>query len=150
MKFNLELNYEKTYKLSELSDLVGEIYPLISAYKIFLLSGDLGAGKTTFLKMLLHRFGVMDPVTSPTFSIVNEYMTNDNQLVYHMDLYRLRDSVELIEIGIPDMLDGQALCFIEWPEFVQNFLSTDVVHIYIEHNSLMDRKLKVTSNLLSD
>jgi tRNA threonylcarbamoyladenosine biosynthesis protein TsaE len=114
------------------------------------LSGDLGAGKTTLLKMLLDRFGVADPVTSPTFSIVNEYITQDKQLVYHMDLYRLKDPMELIEIGIPDMLDGQAICFIEWPELVQNLLPEDVVHIYIEHNSLMDRKIKVTSNLLSD
>ena len=142
----MSLILERIYRLQEVEDLANKTYELLSNKRIFLLTGELGAGKTTFLKHLLQKFGVKDEITSPTFSIVNEYETDNAETVYHMDLYRIDHEEELYEIGFQDTVECGALCFIEWPEIAQGLLPPDSVQIHITHNSISDRKITITTN----
>lgn len=85
-------------------------------YKLILLTGDLGSGKTTLSKVLCAQLGVTEAVSSPTFSLVNEYPSDTHGLIYHMDLYRLEKEDDLVQIGLEEYLDSGHLCLIEWPE----------------------------------
>ena len=84
--------------------------------RIFSFQGDLGAGKTTFIKALCDKLNVVDKVSSPTFSIVNEYRTIDRQSIYHFDFYRINNLSEALDLGCEEYMDNQNYCFIEWPE----------------------------------
>jgi tRNA threonylcarbamoyladenosine biosynthesis protein TsaE len=84
--------------------------------KIFAFSGDLGAGKTTFITALCKALGVHETVTSPTYSIIQEYKTGENQTIFHIDLYRIKSKQEAIDAGVEDCLLSNELCMVEWPE----------------------------------
>lgn len=98
--------------------------------KIYIFNGDMGSGKTTFIKYFCAELGVKDAMSSPTFSIVNEYR-GKNGMVYHFDLYRLKDLNEAIDLGIEDYIYSQNYCFIEWPALILQLLPEDVVTINI-------------------
>lgn len=107
---------------------------LLAAYPdatVFALYGAMGAGKTTFVKAVCRRLGVTDTVQSPTFSIVNEYLTNTGASVYHFDFYRIRNISEVFDIGYEDYLFSGARCFLEWPELVENLLPDGTVRITV-------------------
>ena len=91
-------------------------------HKIILISGEMGVGKTTLIKHLLVELNVVDNVSSPTFSLINEYKTKSKDVIYHMDLYRINKIEELEEIGFFEYLESGKLCFIEWGEIVENFI----------------------------
>jgi len=101
-------------------------------HRVVLLEGNLGAGKTTFVQLVMKRLGGNNLVQSPTFSLVNQYTTADGKTVYHLDLYRLKDQQELIEAGILDTVDGGAVCFIEWAALVEPFLDKDFTRVHIQ------------------
>ncbi len=101
-------------------------------YKVICFEGEMGAGKTTFIKELVKVLGSHDDVTSPTFSLVNEYETTDNQKIYHFDLYRLEDEEEALDIGIEDYLYSNYYCLIEWPNKITNFVPEEHHTITIE------------------
>lgn len=104
--------------------------------KVFLFDAPMGAGKTTFIKSLCSYLGVSDTMSSPTYSIVNEYDTKSNFKVYHFDLYRLKSSDELFEIGFEDYLNSNNYLFIEWPELAIPFLDSNLrIIIYTENNN---------------
>ena len=88
-------------------------------YKILFLNGPIGAGKTTLIKNLCFQFGVKEVVSSPTFSILNEYSYNDKK-IFHFDFYRINNFKEILDIGIYDYVDSQSLCFIEWGDIIIN------------------------------
>ena len=88
-------------------------------YKIIFLNGPIGAGKTTLIKNLCFQFGVKEVVSSPTFSILNEYSYNDKK-IFHFDFYRINNFKEILDIGIYDYVDSQSLCFIEWGDIIIN------------------------------
>ncbi|MDI9311630.1 MAG: tRNA (adenosine(37)-N6)-threonylcarbamoyltransferase complex ATPase subunit type 1 TsaE [Limnohabitans sp.] len=90
--------------------------------KVILFNGDMGAGKTTFIKTLCKTLGVEDATSSPTFSLVNEYQTNENQLVYHFDVYRLKSQAEALDMGIDEYLYSGNWCFIEWAEKIPDLI----------------------------
>lgn len=90
--------------------------------EIILFHGDMGAGKTTFIKELCKKLGVTEPTSSPTFSLVNEYETLDNQLVYHFDFYRLKQETEALDMGVDEYLYSGNWCFIEWAENIPNLI----------------------------
>jgi tRNA threonylcarbamoyladenosine biosynthesis protein TsaE len=94
-------------------------------YKIILISGEMGAGKTTLIKQILTGLNVIDNVSSPTFSIINEYKTKSADLIYHMDLYRVNKIEELEEIGFFEYLESGNFCFIEWGEIIENMIGED-------------------------
>lgn len=111
------------FKIKQLEDwqhVVEEIIPQLK-HHILLLKGNLGAGKTTFTQFLLEKLGSEDEVSSPTYSIVNEYQTPKGK-VYHFDLYRLKNIDEVYDIGIEEYLDNAFLCIIEWPEVYEEDL----------------------------
>lgn len=130
---------------AELGQAISEVLQFAEGRKKFTLTGDLGAGKTTFTQHFCRALGVEDAVTSPTFSIVNEYVYLDEKGVerafHHLDLYRLNHLEEALGIGIEDYLDDEDYCFIEWPEMVEPMLPENTVHIII--NILPDLSRKI-------
>jgi len=96
-----------------------------------LFYGIMGVGKTTLIKELCKVLGIDDVTSSPTFSIVNEYVTNSNEKVYHFDFYRIEDEEEAYDIGFEDYFYDEAWCLIEWPENVQNLLPLNAVEIHL-------------------
>jgi len=90
--------------------------------RIFALYGDMGAGKTTFIKAVCEELGVKDVINSPTFAIVNEYSTETGHLVYHFDFYRIRKKEEAFDFGYEEYIYSDAICFIEWPELIEDLL----------------------------
>ena len=90
--------------------------------KVILFHGEMGVGKTTLIKQLCRNLGVTDATSSPTFSLVNEYETTANQLVYHFDFYRLNKETEALDMGIDDYLYSGNWCFIEWAEKIPNLI----------------------------
>lgn len=114
-------------------ELVNSIVQYQNTVPILLLSGDLGAGKTTLAKELFRRIGVIDEVNSPSFNIVNTYLTKDGQSVYHFDLYRIKHPLELEELGFEEYLDHPGACLIEWPEIAMNYLNEPYLKLSIEH-----------------
>jgi tRNA threonylcarbamoyladenosine biosynthesis protein TsaE len=90
--------------------------------KVILFNGEMGAGKTTFIKVLCKQLGVKNPTSSPTFSLVNEYQITNNQLVYHFDVYRLKNQNEALDMGIEDYLYSGNWCFIEWSEKIPDLI----------------------------
>ncbi len=126
---------------SELEQLAIEIKPLILASKNILFYGEMGAGKTSFIKVLCKVLGYNDDVSSPTYSIVNEY-SNDTTLIYHFDLFRLETSDEILDIGFEDYLDRNAICLIEWPQKAEQFIESGL-KIEIEKIDLNSRKFSI-------
>ncbi len=99
---------------------------------VFAFYGKMGAGKTTFIKALCEELGVSDVVNSPTFSIVNEYRSDTTgELVYHFDFYRIEKLDEVYDMGYEDYFYSGALCFIEWPELVEELLPGDAVKVTV-------------------
>lgn len=90
--------------------------------KVILFNGEMGAGKTTFIKFLCKKLGVQNPTSSPTFSLVNEYQTTTNELVYHFDMYRLKNQTEALDMGIDEYLYSGNWCFIEWAENISDLI----------------------------
>ena len=135
----------KTYlshSLDDLPQLVQEILGDCIDSKIFVFYGNLGAGKTTLIKTLCHQLGYNGDVTSPTFSLVNHYKTLEID-IYHMDLYRLKDEEEALEIGIEEYLYSGAYCFIEWPQVVIPLLDEPYYKVQIETLENLIRKINI-------
>ena len=100
--------------------------------KIYAFYGGMGAGKTTFIKAVCEQLGVTDVVTSPTFAIVNEYSLQDKgKYIYHFDFYRIKKESEIYDIGYEDYFYSGNICFLEWPELIEDLLPEDTVRIHI-------------------
>ncbi len=131
--------------LQALEQAAEQLLPFAAERRKFAFYGDIGAGKTTFIQAICKQLGVRESVVSPTFSLVNEYSYEDAfgkaQLLYHLDLYRLKNLQEALDIGIEDMLYGENYCFIEWPELIEALLPEDVVRIKIEAINHSTRKI---------
>ncbi len=102
--------------------------------KVFAFYGKMGAGKTTFIKALCEEFGVDDVITSPTFAIVNEYTDRDENPIYHFDFYRIKKDEEVYDMGFDDYVYSGYLCFMEWPELVEQVLPEETVKVTIAEN----------------
>ena len=102
--------------------------------KVLLFNGEMGVGKTTLIKKLCEILGVQETTSSPTFSLVNEYKTTENQIVYHFDFYRLKNETEALDMGIDEYLYSGGWCFIEWGENISNLIPID--HGVIEIKTL--------------
>lgn len=109
---------------------------------VFAFYGHMGAGKTTFIKAVCECLGVEDVINSPTFAIVNEYRAESGELIYHFDFYRIKKLEEVYDMGYEDYFYSGALCFIEWPELVEELLPEDAVKVYIEENADGRRTVK--------
>ncbi len=110
---------------------------------IFAFYGKMGAGKTTFVKAVCEELGVEDVINSPTFSIINEYRSSGSgELIYHFDFYRIKKEEEAFDFGYEDYFFSGALCFIEWPELIEDLLPEDAVKVSIEEQEDGSRLLK--------
>ncbi|TPN88774.1 tRNA (adenosine(37)-N6)-threonylcarbamoyltransferase complex ATPase subunit type 1 TsaE [Aquimarina algicola] len=118
------------YSLSDLSDIAKQIISNIE-HRIVLFNAPMGVGKTTLIKEICKQLGIEDIISSPTYSLVNEYKNND-LLVYHFDFYRIKDEIEAYDIGFEEYLTSDAWIFIEWPDKVLNLLPENVTTIAIE------------------
>lgn len=106
---------------------------------VFAFYGKMGAGKTTFIKAICECLGVTDVINSPTFAIVNEYRSENGGLIYHFDFYRIKKLEEVYDMGYEDYFYSGALCFIEWPELVEELLPTDAIKVTIEETENDER-----------
>lgn len=132
---------EKQYaqlSLSQLPNVVLDVMDILKTHKVILFFGHMGAGKTTFINLLCQSLGVKDDTSSPTFSIVNEYLTYQNETVYHFDFYRLKSEMEAYDLGYEDYLYSGKMCLIEWPEKIASLLPEDAVEFHI--NGMGDKR----------
>ena len=125
----------KIKDLEHISEAAREFVNYIGDRRVFAFYGSMGAGKTTFIKAICEELGVEDVVTSPTFAIVNEYGLPDGDCIYHFDFYRIKKLEEVYDMGFEDYFYSGALCFIEWPELIEEVLPEDAVKVNITENA---------------
>lgn len=113
--------------LARIHHAAGEFLEAAGGRQVIALSGELGAGKTTFIQAMCRILGVKGEVTSPTFTLVNEYFTLDGQSIYHIDLYRIEHEEELYDMGYEEYLYSGSRCFIEWPERADHLIPRDAL-----------------------
>lgn len=125
MEFTVQTEQELPKIAAQLIDVFGE-------NRVVLFYGEMGAGKTTLIKQLCKVLSVEEETTSPTFSIVNEYLSKSNQTIYHFDFYRIEEEAEVFDLGYEDYFYGGNYCFIEWPEKIPNLLPEENVKVEIQ------------------
>ena len=138
-------NVEIYFNFDEIGLTAKRFLDAVSGYKIFAFSGELGAGKTTFITALCKELKVTETVTSPTYSIIQEYKTNDNKTIFHIDLYRLKSNYEAMEAGVEDCFLSNEICMVEWPEKAPGIFPANT--IYSEIEILSDNKRKMIIKL---
>lgn len=124
----------KIQNIDTIRESAREFIQNIGEHKVFAFYGKMGAGKTTFVKAICEELGVEDVITSPTFAIVNEYEAHD-QSIFHFDFYRIKRLEEVYDMGYEDYFYSGALCFIEWPELIEDLLPEDAVKVTITENT---------------
>ena len=132
---------ELNFSLDKIMDAAKQLLELAADKKIFALHGEMGAGKTTFVHALCDVMGVKDVISSPTFSIINQYKNLSGDTVYHLDLYRLKDEQEAFQSGVEDCLYSGSYCFAEWPEKAPSIFPDDTLHVTITVTGNNTRKL---------
>ncbi len=118
--------------LSELPAIAGQLLQAYKDDRIFAFYAPMGAGKTTFIKALCEQLGVYDTISSPTFSIVNEYLAANGEKIFHFDFYRIKSVNEAYDMGYEDYFYSGAYCFIEWPEKITELLPPDYIKVSIK------------------
>ncbi len=140
------MNTISVSNISELRNVAHSILTHMSDQNIFAFNGKMGAGKTTLIKAFCEELGVEEIVTSPTFSLVNEYSNENNQPVYHFDFYRIKKIEEVFDIGYEEYFYSDNYCFIEWPELVLELLPDLYVYISIEEEDGGKRIISYSKN----
>lgn len=132
----------KIQSLEHIHEAAREFIAAMGDNTVFALYGKMGAGKTSFIKALCQELGVEDVVTSPTFAVINEYRSDiAGELIYHFDFYRIKKLEEVYDMGYEDYFYSGALCFIEWPELVEELLPGNTIKVTIEELEDGSRKL---------
>jgi tRNA threonylcarbamoyladenosine biosynthesis protein TsaE len=130
--------------LDRLNQTAGEIIQLASHKTLWCFEGEMGSGKTTLIREICKVLNVQDEITSPSFSLVNEYRTTSGQTIFHFDFYRIRSEEEVYDIGYEDYFDSGNLCLIEWPSKIESILEgEDKVVIRLVNESETGRNIKV-------
>lgn len=135
------------FELEDITSAAREVIELCKEDSIWLLEGEMGAGKTTFVKAIGKVLGVVNTIQSPTFSIVNQYLTSAGDTIYHFDCYRLKSIAEAFDIGVEEYLDSGALCLIEWPDKIADLLPARFKKITIKEVANGKRAITVTDNV---
>jgi len=131
---------EITATLDQLDEVAKKILSTYPDYRIFSFNGEMGAGKTTLIKALCKYLNIQNIPSSPTFAIINEYWTSQNEPVYHFDFYRIERPEEAIAIGLFEYLESGYYCFMEWSENIAHILNDERVKIKIERMDDQTRK----------
>lgn len=118
--------------LEHINDAARDFVDAMGGNKVFAFYGKMGAGKTTFIKAVCEVLGVTDVINSPTFAIVNEYLDGNEKPIYHFDFYRIKKEEEVYDMGYEDYVYSGNLCFMEWPELIEDLLPEDAVKVTIE------------------
>ncbi|MEO5892661.1 MAG: tRNA (adenosine(37)-N6)-threonylcarbamoyltransferase complex ATPase subunit type 1 TsaE [Ferruginibacter sp.] len=145
MKENIFAGMEVIFTLEEIGKVAGNVLEITAAYKVFAIHGDMGAGKTTLIHALCEAMGVKDNISSPTFSIINQYSSEERNIIYHMDLYRLKDEDEAISSGVEDCLFSGNTCLVEWPEKAPGIFPDDTLHLFLTAIDTFTRKLEIVN-----
>jgi len=133
-------------ELNELGSAAKEVLDFANGYVVWTLDGEMGAGKTTFVKAIGEVSGVVDTVNSPTFAIVNEYRDKSDQAYYHFDFYRIEDEQEAMDIGVEEYFYSGDYCFIEWPSLIPSLLPDKYLKIDIQIIDQDRRLINCTKN----
>jgi tRNA threonylcarbamoyladenosine biosynthesis protein TsaE len=139
----------KINELGSIHEAARQFIAQIGEHKVFAFYGNMGAGKTTFVKAICEELGVNDVITSPTFAVINEYSITSHHspltsnVIYHFDFYRIKKLEEVYDMGYEDYFYSGALCFIEWPELIEELLPEDAVKVSITENADGSRTVKL-------
>ncbi len=139
---------DKNYGIAEMHIVAAELAEIINQFKVITFSGNLGAGKTSLIKILCELWGVQETVSSPTYTLVNQYNAGQEktgQIIYHIDLYRVKDEEEAFDAGIEDHLYSGHLCLVEWPEKAMRIIPTGALSVEISYVSDEQRHIRVIS-----
>ena len=128
--------------LNAITDAAREFVAQIGARRVFAFYGNMGAGKTTFIKAICNELGVQDDVNSPTFAIVNEYASNMGP-IYHFDFYRTKNTSEVLDLGFEDYVYSGNLCFMEWPQLIEELLPEDIIEVHITEKADGSRIIQI-------
>lgn len=131
------------FNLEEINKTAAALFEQAGQHRVFAFHGEMGAGKTTLIKALCSQLQVTDVVSSPTFSIINQYKTKDNNIVYHMDLYRIKSAEEAMQAGVEECFYSGNYCFVEWPENAASLLPVNSLHCYLTYSGDNERKLQI-------
>jgi tRNA threonylcarbamoyladenosine biosynthesis protein TsaE len=134
---------ELNFTLDKITEAARQFIALSSGYNVFALHGEMGAGKTTFVHAVCKAMGSADTISSPTFSIINEYTNPEGRIIYHIDLYRLKDEAEAIQAGAEECLYSGNTCFVEWPGRAPGIFPDNTMHVTITAIDMNTRKLKI-------
>lgn len=142
-----ELLFQRSYTLAAIKEILPSFWACAKHARVFAFHGEMGAGKTTFIRELCDYLGVEDAVSSPTFALINEYHFHQegrDRTIYHMDWYRLRDTEESVNAGMEDALnDPDAYCFVEWAEKASALLPRPHLRVEIKVKDILERKMSV-------
>ena len=127
-----------------LSDAADKFLRHFGEKRIFAFYGSMGAGKTTIIKAICKALGAIDIVSSPTFTLVNEYKTIKGETIYHIDFYRIKKQVEVFDFGIEEYLSGDSWCFMEWSEMIEDILPPETISIRISVGENEERTLLIS------
>ena len=128
--------------LSSINKAAQQFLAQMGDHKVIAFYGKMGAGKTTFIKALCQTLGVEDVITSPTFSLVNEYTDREGNSIFHFDFYRIKKLDEVYDMGYEDYFYGGSLCLLEWPELIEDILPEETLKVTITEEVDGSRKLK--------
>ena len=128
---------------ADLDSIAKKMLKDFSDKRVILFYGEMGVGKTTLIKVLCQQLGVEEPTSSPTFSIVNEYLSNKKQSIYHFDFYRIEKEEEVFDMGYEDYFYSNNFCFVELPEKIPNLLPNDAVRVEIILDDANNRSISV-------
>lgn len=128
--------------INELTKVVNHLIELTKEHAVFVFNGEMGAGKTTLIGALCNALGI-DETSSPTYSIVNTYLSGDLGEIYHFDFYRLEDEQEAVESGLDEMIDSGNICFLEWADRISKLLPMSYVKVGIEYADNV-RKIEIS------
>jgi tRNA threonylcarbamoyladenosine biosynthesis protein TsaE len=127
----------------EIETVAKQLLPLLQLHKVVAFYGGMGVGKTTFIKGLCRLMGVTGAVTSPSFALVNEYTAENGTVIYHFDFYRLKNVIEVFDMGYEDYFFSDHICLIEWPEKVADVLPDNRLDVTILENRDGSRTIRV-------
>jgi tRNA threonylcarbamoyladenosine biosynthesis protein TsaE len=135
---------KKNYTLNEITEVAKEVISNAKR-KVLLFNGEMGVGKTTLIKEIVKQLGVLDNVSSPTFSLVNEYHSTTGEKIYHFDFYRINSEEEAMDMGVEEYFYSKSWCLVEWPNKVENLVPLESVNITISEKN-QQRTIELVNN----